>query len=690
MPAKGRSPHLGRAATAARLSLLLGALALAAQAAPQPVAGAAPGLGETAQLVMGELAAQGYATPQQALRRLVQASAPAADAPLESRWRYLAALSGLALGAGDEAHLRLSLEALQRMVEREACTPCATLQALRRLQRAESEDPDTLRQRLDALQALPVPDDPWLRFERHRALATAHMAFNDPQSAITEALQAAEIGAVLERPADRVMALELLGNISATRRDMPKAVEHARQSAALAREIGFGYGLVRSLFNLSYALATQKENVERKALLLELLTLTEGQPELGFERQNVLINLAALSNDIGEYRNALAYAHRAEQGADRELDPNGYAFALVNRGVALVHQGQFDEGLELVQRAVEIGKRTGVKRELADLIEQQVNALEAAGRAPAALQALRRWVSLNGELTTSAREQAIARMQERLDAQQRQREIERLRLDKAKGEAELQLRAWRERAWAGAALLVALLAAIGWRALRRSRRQNQRLRGDVARLADESLHDALTSAWNRRHGENLLQQLEADSAALAQEQRLGVALLLLDIDHFKRVNDGHGHAAGDAVLVELTHRVQTMLRQGDALVRWGGEEFLLVLPGVGEPGLRRFAQRLLAAIGEAPVALPSLSSALPVRASIGALVWAAGRGRSWARHLALADAALYRAKAEGRNRLLLTGSEEVFDDAELAQLDALLAAGRLRLETIKGVPLADD
>jgi diguanylate cyclase (GGDEF)-like protein len=546
-------------------------------------------------------------------------------------------------------------------------------------------DAQTLRRALNELLSQPAPQDPSLAFEWFLARATAHSQLSEPEEAIADALSASEVANQHQRQADLVIALDVLGVLNASRRDLRNAEDYARRGAALAREIDFRYGLARALVNLSYALAARKEDRERASVLEEVLRLTLQEQDLRVLHQNALINLAALHNDQRDYRKAAGYAARAEQAVDRVADPNGHAFALVNRGVALVGLQRAEQGLALVQQAVEIGEKTGDKRELADLLEQQVNALEAAGRMPQALATLRRWVQLNTELTNSQREQAIAQLQEQAAAQQRQREIERLKLEKARGDAELALRAWRERAWAGAALLVALLAFMIWQRLSRTRHLNRRLSRDVERLSDESQHDALTGAWNRRFGEALLQRLDAENRVLPVAQRRKVALVLLDIDHFKRVNDGHGHAAGDAVLVELTRRLQAMLRQGDAVVRWGGEEFLLILVGTDEGALAVVAGRLLAAIGARPVELPH-QGALAVRASAGGVVWQAGSG-AWTGQVELADAALYRAKAEGRNRLIIALAPQPLSEAELTQFDALLAAGRLRLSTVEGVSL---
>jgi diguanylate cyclase (GGDEF)-like protein len=129
------------------------------------------------------------------------------------------------------------------------------------------------------------------------------------------------------------------------------------------------------------------------------------------------------------------------------------------------------------------------------------------------------------------------------------------------------------------------------------------------------------------------------------------ALLLIDVDHFKRINDQHGHAVGDTVLVEIAQRLRDTLRVEDLTVRWGGEEFLVVVHGLPADQVETLAQRLLAAIGERPVA--SGHERIDVTASIGFATFPLLPHRDalgWERAIDLVDRAMYLAKAHGRNR----------------------------------------
>ena len=168
------------------------------------------------------------------------------------------------------------------------------------------------------------------------------------------------------------------------------------------------------------------------------------------------------------------------------------------------------------------------------------------------------------------------------------------------------------------------------------------LRTRNAELDRVSRIDMLTNIYNRRHLDEHLRSVI--SAARRHDRTIGV--LLVDIDHFKDVNDEHGHLAGDAVLREVAARLQAAMRTEDALGRWGGEEFLAVLTDTPPEGVRTMAERLRQVIAAAPFTLDD-GSQIRVTVSVGHT-----NGTDDAEILVhRADDALYVAKAEGRNRI---------------------------------------
>jgi diguanylate cyclase (GGDEF)-like protein len=159
-------------------------------------------------------------------------------------------------------------------------------------------------------------------------------------------------------------------------------------------------------------------------------------------------------------------------------------------------------------------------------------------------------------------------------------------------------------------------------------------------LLDLANRDPLTRTLNRR---KLGDILEAETARAAR-YATPFALALLDIDHFKNINDTHGHDDGDAVLVELARRITSSLRQVDRLARFGGEEFVVAAPGIDLAGAAELAERLRRAVADAPFA-----GVGRVTASFGLAAWRPGDSPE--DMLKRADAALYRAKDGGRNRV---------------------------------------
>ena len=152
--------------------------------------------------------------------------------------------------------------------------------------------------------------------------------------------------------------------------------------------------------------------------------------------------------------------------------------------------------------------------------------------------------------------------------------------------------------------------------------------------------DALTGVFNRRHFSEVL------AGQLASSGRLRLALLMIDLDHFKRVNDVHGHLIGDAVLRASAERIASMLRASDCLARWGGEEFAVLAPATDRDGAARLAERARETLAERPVEVDGIE--IDLTASIGVVV--AGPGRDTPDLLVeAADQALYAAKDAGRN-----------------------------------------
>ncbi len=179
-------------------------------------------------------------------------------------------------------------------------------------------------------------------------------------------------------------------------------------------------------------------------------------------------------------------------------------------------------------------------------------------------------------------------------------------------------------------------------------REKKRLEKEQTRLTEKlrllSERDPLTGLLNRR----AIEQMAANRLLEADANDRPLAVMILDLDHFKRINDSFGHAVGDLVLKSTAERMSTLLRSGDAIARFGGEEFLIILdPGDGEQATD-VAERVR--IGIAAMAIDH-APAILVTASLGVAVRQPQSVQTWTDLVALADDRLYRAKARGRNNV---------------------------------------
>jgi len=188
-------------------------------------------------------------------------------------------------------------------------------------------------------------------------------------------------------------------------------------------------------------------------------------------------------------------------------------------------------------------------------------------------------------------------------------------------------------------LLVSLLTWLGLLALK----QQKRLRAYAGSLEIQANTDSLTGCLNRRALDDFFKDFDQESMA-------NCALLLLDLDHFKTINDTHGHEAGDAVLCWFSNEVRTQLRNDEVFARVGGEEFLIYISNISAEGAKSIAQRICTHVDSSVFTYNDI--AIDVTVSIGAVHTGKTANSSIARYTKNADEQLYDAKAQGRNQVV--------------------------------------
>ncbi len=468
-----------------------------------------------------------------------------------------------------------------------------------------------------------------------------------------------------------------------------KAAEVAREEMQLAVAMGDELGV-----SLAYTtLAIQASRAGTDALPDWRAALAHAR--LGGNKHQIMMGMANIADwylEHGDYRTAYDLSQQVLPLAREIDDLAAQSVAVANTGLALISMQRKDEGVPLVQESMSIDERSGSLSSISDTAHELGLYLERAGYPADALAAYQQYRQLSDELNQQDRQRALLELQESFANERRQHELAMLaREGRLKDEAllnhQLQVRQWTAAGVAGL-LLLAVVATLS----RRLRLRNRLLSARNEQLRQQAQVDPLTGLSNRHHLQAVLAARGGDG--------LDGTLYLLDVDHFKQVNDRCGHAGGDAVLVEVARRLREVLRDGDLLVRWGGEEFLVLvrpLPAAEAEGL---ARRLLAALAEAPVLHEGRP--VPVSASIGfgrfpmrgsdASSASSELAVSWERAVSLVDAAMYLAKAHGRNgacciRHIDAGAGELEDVA--ARLEQAADEGRVALQFQHGPPLQE-
>ncbi|MDO9075796.1 MAG: GGDEF domain-containing protein [Rubrivivax sp.] len=408
------------------------------------------------------------------------------------------------------------------------------------------------------------------------------------------------------------------------------------------------------------------------------------------EQRMVALHLVNLSDALVADGQPHAALQAAEQGLPlaRKLGDGRTERALThNAALARIGLGQMPQAQQVLEDLLAAYRASGASADEVVALREFAEAFADSGNLPAALALFHRERELAARIMAANRDAALAELRQRHDREAQQRRLEQLAGESRLMSAQLENRAAMQLVWAaGAAALLLAVTLLGLM-VRRVRDLNRRLEHSQAFLRAQSHRDPLTGLGNRRG-------LHEAAAARGLDLRFEGALLLVDIDHFKHVNDGHGHAAGDVVLVEVARRLADVVRAGDVLVRWGGEEFLVCLPGVDSGHALALAQRVLKAVGGEPVTLPGPAPlALRVTASVGYGCFPLPPARlplTLERAINLADMALYTAKNQGRNCAVGIRHALAADAAGLHALehefDQARRDGRVVLEHLAGPP----
>lgn len=447
--------------------------------------------------------------------------------------------------------------------------------------------------------------------QAHEVAGRIMLAVGDADGALAAGMQSLRVAEACGQPGAWMAAFCALANIYCQLTQWDEAMEFAEGYRESARELGDRATESAAIDTLAYVQgciaeeATERGEPERAAVAqARAIELHQAALSLAREVGNRLCestclgNLAEALSIIGRHQEALDLLDSWDVKPEQDMHSN-VVHHLETRGIVLIGMGRLDEAITLLTQCV---------AEAPDL-SQEITARKALAKL------LERMGDLRGALDHQKRLLTLVSLQSS-DAARRAASVAAVRLHTAQAmdrAARLQARE---------------------RDLMDSHEIIYRRSEDLRRQAME---DALTGLPNRRRFEQILQAEES-----------GLSVVMMDVDHFKQVNDQHTHLVGDRVLRTLADLLRGNCRDGDIALRFGGEEFLLLVRDATPEGLRALAERTRSEVQVHD--WQAVSRGLAVTASFG--VAHSREARSGMERLALADARLLAAKAEGRNRVV--------------------------------------
>ncbi len=444
------------------------------------------------------------------------------------------------------------------------------------------------------------------------AISALYMQLKDPAKALTATTEALSIAsdsqapkAIIELTIARGVALSYLQRNE-------EALKEYENALRIAKEQNLPYFVALSLFNIADQYLVKKD-----------------------------------------YKRAEENA-RASIAQSQLLDDEwGVVQAKVNLGLAIGGQGKVKQGAEMVLESLAKFKKVKAKSEVETILSELSYMYEHAGMYKEALETVREQQKLSDEIFQSDRAKAVATLQENFDAENRKKQIELLAKGNALKDADIKNHQLRQMVTLLASLVAALAGCFIYMLYRRSKRLNQELQAVNSQLEFHAVRDPLTGLYNRRSFIDMM----ASRGRVEVERREGAyanpdCMILLDIDHFKHINDTWGHAVGDIVLKEVATRLRNVVRDDDMLMRWGGEEFLIFSPKSNPEQITSLVDRVLRTIGETAFVHGDLSIPVTVTAGFISVPFSDVPEDvcDWERALQIADMALYLGKTHGRNR----------------------------------------
>lgn len=439
--------------------------------------------------------------------------------------------------------------------------------------------------------------------------------------------------------------LATVGNVLKASGDGNGALEYYRRSHAVYVKEGFSEGIPGVLHNMGDALQEKGRLDEARDVYRQVLSDARERND-GYLCSIALNSLGSVCLLKGEFDEADSLFNQSLDTSTGMGRKRGILTSLVKQVELRRLQGLEREALAISQRAEALALELDDRGAHSGILHEKAVLLHSLGEHREAFTTITLQRKLHEEVMAEKRVRQIDVLRLRYETEAKEREIERLRRDRAVQRIMI------FGAAAGLVLAGVSLSSV-YRSVRLRTRVNRELSGKNAELAkaydrveELSRTDELTGLANRRA---MVERLTAEQARSARNGR-GFGLILGDIDNFKAWNDRYGHECGDAILVELSNRLRKTLREQDLASRWGGEEFLILLPDTDPDGCVHVAEKLREVICGKPFLWKGCMIDLT-------MTFGACEGGHVPIDEALrgADSALYKGKHRGRNRVETPG-----------------------------------
>lgn len=397
---------------------------------------------------------------------------------------------------------------------------------------------------------------------------------------------------------------------------------------------------------LGFVLAAQEDLVAAADIYQRGLTLARANKQQSLAI-TFLNNLGTIYLEKGDAAEANRIYAEALAEAEALNDEENIQLLKFNIGYAQVLAGEHAAGIAKMLDTMEFYQQRNYKPEMEDILGWLAKAYKAMGDFKMQAATLEQQMQLREEIMTAEREKNTQTLQARYDLKSQNQQITILQQQNSLQEELLKNKKLQQTITLLFAVIMLIAAALLINLYRKVRKTNQKLKEVNKQLEFQSLRDPLTGLLNRR----AMQEKMASRHTTADKSACG--LLILDIDFFKQINDNYGHAAGDKVLVEISRRLSKLVKNNEMLIRWGGEEFLMVLDSSSCKAIDALCQRILTTISATSIMDEGKSIDVTISGGFINLPFAgvAEQQLNWERVLQIADMALYLSKVNGRNQV---------------------------------------